>query len=154
MKHFDFKTTMWERYSGDDDIVDSILTRLKSKEIDSIDAMNELNEGEYFNSGLLETSLIMNPNENEGQATLEVCDENEEVLWDNKDEAYHKLFIRMLEFNPNLNLPEGQYLVKTKTQNGVQFLQTYVHNNNGKNVVDVSNQIVTHVSTLRVGNIL
>lgn len=78
MAHIDFKITIWERVTVDDDMVPDVIERIKNG---SITCSNDLiDEGEYYDGILYDSSEQMTVEENDNQSTIEVYEKNEMVF--------------------------------------------------------------------------
>ena len=81
MGYVDFKVTSWERVYVDDDNIDMVIDKIKSGEVSSSDDIyTEFEVGVAISSEiLLETVESMTVEENDGQSTIEVYRNNEDV---------------------------------------------------------------------------
>ena len=78
-KYIDIKTTVWERYYIPDDVE---IPKIKSGE----NIQDFLDDNEFWDwecESLLETSEWMSVEDNGGNATMEMYDENYKIIWDN-----------------------------------------------------------------------
>lgn len=93
-----YKATVWVAIKFDDDInKEEIINRLESGEL-PLDIGADFNV-EYEN--IVETETPMSLKENDGQATIEVMDDNPvwDVVWDNSYESETKRLRNILKKN-------------------------------------------------------
>lgn len=77
MGYIDIKFTGWGRYTFDDDEVD--INQLESEK-DIVEILHKCNWEEMY-----ETYQDMTVSENDGMSTIEVFNENNELVWKNGD---------------------------------------------------------------------
>lgn len=80
----DFKTTVWERVRIPDSLAPLVIDKIRNGEINSASEMFGISED--FDCGyetLLDTSEQMLPEENDGFATIELYNDNNEIIYAN-----------------------------------------------------------------------
>jgi hypothetical protein len=86
MGYVDFKITTWERVQIDDDKVAEVIELIKSGEINSSNDLIDYEEkdfGQLYDGVITETEEQMLPEENDGQSTIEVYNDNKKLEFDN-----------------------------------------------------------------------
>ena len=76
-KYIDVKTTVWERWYIPDDVV------IPENEFDIQDFLDDNEFWDWENEAIIETSEWMSVDQNDGEATIEVFDENGKLICDN-----------------------------------------------------------------------
>jgi len=77
----DFKLTQWERFEVSEDFADEVLAKIKSGEISNGIQLADAYPSLDWNT-ILETEEYMNPEQNDGDSTIEVLKDHETV-WTN-----------------------------------------------------------------------
>ena len=84
MAQVDFKVTVWERVTIDDDKLDDVIARIKSGEIESSnDLFNCLDDDCTYEGTIDDTIEQMTPQENGNQSTIEVLNDSGETIFTN-----------------------------------------------------------------------
>ena len=90
--HIAFKISCWEQLRVPEEIEKEVEEKVRAKLIESInDVYNEFPEYGDFNWNKIDdTDESMMPIENDGQATVELYDDNGKTIWDNYIEDFKK----------------------------------------------------------------
>lgn len=88
MKNYiDYKETIWNRiYLADDADMDKIIADIQEKGIE--DFAKEYNEFDLEQGPIYETAEYVSPDDNHGQATVEIY-RNEKQVWDNEIKNFY-----------------------------------------------------------------
>ena len=84
MAQVDFKVTVWERVTIDDDKVADVIERIKSGEITTSNELFDCLDDDCTYEGTIDDTMEqMTPEDNNNQSTIEVLNENGETIFTN-----------------------------------------------------------------------
>jgi hypothetical protein len=83
MGYVDFKITTWERVWVDDENFNEVIDQIKSGEIGSSDELINSGLAESGSETNFETEEQMTPEDNDGQSTIEVYNDDKKVEYTN-----------------------------------------------------------------------
>jgi hypothetical protein len=84
MAQVDFKITVWERVTIDDDKVADVINRIKSGEITTSNELFDYLNGDCSYEGTIDDTIEqMSPFENDNQSTIEVLNGDYETVFTN-----------------------------------------------------------------------
>jgi hypothetical protein len=84
MAQVDFKVTVWERVTIDDDKLDDVIARIKDGTITSSnDLFSCLDDDCTYEGTIDDTMETMTPQENDNQSTIEVLNDEGETVFTN-----------------------------------------------------------------------
>lgn len=84
MAQVDFKVTVWERVTIDDDKLEDVIARIKSGEITTSDELfNCLDDDCTYEGTIDDTMEQITPEENDNQSTIEVLNSEGDTVFTN-----------------------------------------------------------------------
>lgn len=84
MAQVDFKVTVWERVTIDDDKMADVIARIKSGEITTSNELFDYLDDDCTYEGTIDDTIEqMTPEENDNQSTIEVLDSESKTVFTN-----------------------------------------------------------------------